>query len=166
MNLYIYIILSIIIVLGLFGILLLTIYNKYQVCAIRCDEASNNIDILLDKKYDVLKRVVDVIKDEVKTKDKFDSFDAIDINNISRYELSELLDHCQGIIYEYLDNDDKLRENEVICELDSEDIMNDLEAMISYYNDNVVLYNKLIKCFPSNIVGKMYRFEEKEFYKV
>jgi len=33
-----------------------------------------------------------------------------------------------------------------------------------YYNDNVVEYNKLVKCFPSNIVSKIFRYKVKEFY--
>ena len=33
-----------------------------------------------------------------------------------------------------------------------------------YYNDNLVNYNKLVKCFPSKLVAKMFKYKEKDFY--
>ena len=42
---------------------------------------------------------------------------------------------------------------------------NDLNASKKYYNDNVVLYNNLVKCFPSSLVAKMHKYEELEFFK-
>ena len=34
-----------------------------------------------------------------------------------------------------------------------------------YYNKNITEYNKLVKLFPTNIVAKICKYEEKLFFK-
>ena len=44
-------------------------------------------------------------------------------------------------------------------------IDNDLNASKKYYNDNVVLFNNLVKCFPSNIVAGLSKYKKMDFFK-
>ncbi len=40
----------------------------------------------------------------------------------------------------------------------------ELGGYILYYNDNIANFNKLVRMFPSNIVAKLSRFKEKNYY--
>ena len=40
----------------------------------------------------------------------------------------------------------------------------ELTAAIKFYNDGVVVFNKLISSFPSNILAFFKRYKKKEFY--
>ena len=66
-----------------------------------------------------------------------------------------------------MDNNVYLYEEENIKVILDELFMNrqDIEAGERFYNDNVVIYNKLICSFPSNIVGVFMRLKRKEFYE-
>ena len=40
----------------------------------------------------------------------------------------------------------------------------EMTALRKYYNDTITEYNKLIRKFPSNIVGIVLRYKEKTYY--
>lgn len=70
-------------------------------------------------------------------------------------KIMEITDYDKNIIF---DDDEML----VIKEL--YDINTECLASERYYNDNVVTYNNLIKCFPSNIISKICKYRFKDFY--
>ena len=39
-----------------------------------------------------------------------------------------------------------------------------LAAYKKYYNETIVLYNKLIRIFPYNLIGKILKYKEKTFF--
>ena len=65
-----------------------------------------------------------------------------------------------------LDDNEKLYKRkalvEVINDINENEI--DLVAAIKFYNDNVVVFNKLIMSFPSNIIRLFFGYKKKEFY--
>lgn len=165
MELYLCIIITVIIILAIIGIIIVSNYNKFQLLTVKIKAADTNISVLLRTKYETYNRIINIIKDTVKTDVEFNEFDNVDVDMISNYELETLLSEYSAKINEIIDLNDKLINNEVINELKDESINSDLDSKIKYYNDNVILYNNLIKCFPSNIVAKIYKFKEKPFYK-
>ena len=145
--------------IGIIAIVLLiivlgTIYykNKFQFTLVKINEAENNIDIYLQKKLDILCRIVPVIKDNLKegTED-FEKVLLLKSKNINSF---------------VLDINPSLNEVEEIstlqCELEENE--DDLEASKKYYNDNVAYYNRYVHVFPSNLVGFIFRYHHKEFY--
>lgn len=165
MELYICIVVSIIIVLAILGIIIIANYNKYQLLVVKIKAAENNIGILLREKYETYDRIINVIEDKIKINDEFEDLHNIDIDRVNNFDLEILLNEYSNKINGVIDINDKLNDNEVINDLKRESINSDLDSKIKYYNDNVILYNNLVKCFPSNIIAKMYRFREKEFYQ-
>lgn len=165
MELYLCIIITVIIILAIIGIIIVSNYNKFQLLTVKIKAADTNISVLLRTKYETYNRIINIIKDTVKTDVEFNEFDNVDVDMISNYELETLLSEYSAKINEIIDLNDRLINNEVINELKDESINSDLDSKIKYYNDNVILYNNLIKCFPSNIVAKIYKFKEKPFYK-
>ena len=61
----------------------------------------------------------------------------------------------------------ELKANKNFLELQEE--LSDTEDKISYarqfYNDTVLKYNNLCEQFPSNIIAKLFHFEESEFFE-
>ena len=58
-----FVILGIIILVLIFLMVEVSFYNKFQMVRIRISEAENNIDILLQKKFQLLERAIKIIED-------------------------------------------------------------------------------------------------------
>lgn len=161
-------IIIIIVVLASLGILVIHFYNQFQLSFIKIDEAENNIELLLDKKLDLFTRIVLVLEKEVKEKDSlFFEVNQLKTKKFNHFEMRDALNKKHQELNEILDHNPKLENKEQIKHLleDLLEIGTDLDAAIKYYNDNVVLYNKLIRCFPSNLLGIILRYKRKEFYQ-
>lgn len=164
-----YLIFAIIILLLIFILIEVVFYNKFQMVRIRISEAENNIDILLQKKFQLLERSIKIIEEtDNKYQEEGISTDLVKLKNkkVNNFELNKEL---EKIIAEYrglLDLDTKLSEiNGVVgLNFDLTEIDSELTAAKKYYNEHIVSYNKLIRCFPSNIVAKIYHYRNKDFY--
>lgn len=163
---WLYIIISLVIVIiALILIIYVQNYNKFQDTIIKISEAEENINILLVKKIELIVKINDYIERVDSEKILFEEGE-LSTENMNNFELNKFL----------VKYDKKIREltkysKEIVFDESSQTIIdeyNDVniscKAAEVYYNDNVVLYNKLIKCFPSNIVGKILRLNIKEFY--
>ena len=145
-------------------------YNKFQILKIKISEAYNSMDILFEKKVNLLERATNIIKennDKYKEDVLLDNLTKIKSKNIDRFELNHELTLAFRDYKGLLDLDQKLANLDSLKgineELDSIDT--DLEASKKYYNDNVVLYNNLVKCFPSNILALIKGYKKEEFFK-
>lgn len=163
-----YFIIILVIVLAALGILIIHFYNQFQLTFIKIDEAENNIELLLDKKLALFTRIVSVLEKTAKKSDfAFFDINQLKSKKLNHFEMRDALSQKHRELNEILDQDPKLNDNESLQKLldDLTDIETDLDAAIRYYNDNVVLYNKLIRCFPSNLLGIILRYKRKEFYQ-
>lgn len=156
-------------VLAFIGITIIINYNSYQKCIVRISEAENNIDMLLDKLEEQLSRTLPVIKEiDSKFEDEKAIINLTKLKNkkLTNFELDKELNECRFALQELIDSSAILLDNEQLIGIkyDITDAVNDLTAAKKYYNDYVVSYNKLIKCFPSNIVGKLWHYKLKNFY--
>lgn len=144
-------------------------YNKFQMARIRISEAENSIDILLQKKYQLLERSLKIIED---TDDKYKEepilTNLVKIKNkkINNFELNKELDKAIAEYRGCLDLDTKLLEISGISNINFEliEIENELNAAKKYYNEHIVSYNRLIRSIPSNLVAKLYHYTTKDFY--
>ena len=158
--------------IGVILILIITIilailimnYNDYQVTIIKISEACENIKLLLTKKMELLVMIRNIIEDKNKNI-KFSDFD-ITNKKMNSFELNKELNRFNKKVTEIVEysKDVKLDDDEKNIINDLKKINIELEGNERYYNDNVVIYNKLIKCFPSNIVGKICKYKVKDFY--
>lgn len=164
---FLYILIAGIVILALLGILVITFYNKFQFALIKIDEAENNVDILLEKKLDLFSRLFPLIKEKVSFEEgALPDFEKLKEEHLNHFELCNILQKAAQSFHIILDNHPDLLEAEPIDHLIEEWIIvdDDLDAAIRYYNDNVVLYNKLVRCFPSNIIRLLFHYKTKEFY--
>lgn len=143
-------------------------YNKYQFAIIRINEAENQISKSLKEKFALIERLIPIFKDKFKKDNRLvDIAIKIKDNDLNNFELNKELQQATKIINELLDTNVTLYEEENIKTILNELFMNkqSIEAGEKFYNDNVVIYNKLICSFPSNIVKIFMHLKRKEFYE-
>lgn len=153
-------------VIVIFGVITIIFYNKFRLAIIKIDEAENNIDILFDKKIQLLERARTIIKKELKLKEFLEDIDFLSESSINHFEMNNSLKNIHCELNKTLDEHDKLFKSEALLSVIEEIRANEEEILGStkFYNDNVVIFNQLIDSFPSNLVAIIFRYKRKEFY--
>lgn len=159
------IILFIIIIGSLLSIIYALMYNQFQNYIIKINIIEKDIDNTLRNKYDLLNKIIKII--ENKTNEKIETeLPHLKDEKLSNFELDRKLISITDMIIQLKDKYPELNNNKTFNntynELNETD--EQLIAYKNYYNDNIIKFNKLIRMFPSNIVGKISRFDEKLFY--
>ena len=164
----------IMVVLGaLFGVFIMfqiNNYNKFQILKTKIEESFNSMDILFEKKANLLERAVNIIKEnnkQYKEEIMLDNLTKIKNQTLSRFELNHELMLGFRDYKSLIDLDINLASLDALKGINEEleNIDNDLNASKKYYNDNVVLYNNLVKCFPSSLVALIHKYKTMEFFK-
>ena len=97
--------------LGIFIIFEISFYNKFQILKIKISEAYNNMDILFEKKVNLLERATNIIKennDKYKEDMLLDNLTKIKSKSINRFELNHELTLAFRDYKGLLDLDQKL----------------------------------------------------------
>lgn len=165
-----YVIVAICSLIMIFIMIEIGFYNQFQLLKIKISEAFNNIDILFEKKLNLLERTVTIIKEnnkKYKDAQLLDNLVKIKNKKLSRFDLNHELTIALREYHSLLDLDKKLSEIEALKNINEDliDIDNDLNAAKKYYNDNIVLYNNLVSSIPSSIVAYLFHYKKEEFFK-
>ena len=136
--------------------------NKFNFYFLKVEEADNNIELILEKKTEILLKIAKIID-----KDMEKEIEELKKKEISKHqcyiELSslgnKLLKEADAEEYE---SNKKL--NNLIGRFDDNEC--DLKGSLKYYNDNAVEINNYIHKFPSNIVSLFSHFKELDIYKI
>lgn len=161
-----YTILAIVIVISIILMLITIFYNKFKFAIIKIDEAENNIDILFEKKIQLLERTRPIIKKELKLKEFMEDIEFLNESQINHFEMNNSLKNLHNELNSVLDENEKLFKSEALVSIIDELNSNE-EAILGstkFYNDNVVIFNQLVGSFPSNLVALLWRYKRKEFY--
>lgn len=161
------VILIIIVILAIIFFGYSVIYNRFQDSIIKLNEVESKIDETLRNKYDNLLEMNNIIKETIKTeKVIIDNLTKLKKEEISSFELDRKLSEALSKInfirkqYKQLHDIEKLNK----LSYDIEEMNEALAAYKKYYNENIVDYNKLIRKFPYNIIGKILKYKEKMFF--
>lgn len=141
-------------------------YQKFQYFIIRMEEAENNIDILLQKKIEIISKLIPTIQEKTKEKDFLEDFSSIRGEKRDHFDMNEFLKNSHVEIMKVLGEYEKLLKEEDFANTIEilEDNEEELTASIKYYNDNAVDFNGLMTSFPSNIIRFFLHFKRKELY--
>ena len=82
------------------------------------------------------------------------------------FQLNKILSHCYNELMGTIDDNEKLLKSDTINKIlvELEDNEEDRIGTIKFYNDSVTKYNKLVRSFPSNIIGLFCGYRKKDFY--
>ena len=160
------IIIGVVVVIIVIVVTMIICRNKFQFTIIKMDEAENNIDILLQKKLDLLKKCQPIIKKNINDIEFMDDIEDSFTNKMSHFQLHNYLKKNYNDLFKILDDNDKLYKKKNLVSILNSINENELElvAAIKFYNDNVVIFNQLIMTFPSNILKVFLGYKKKEFY--
>ena len=165
-----YIVVTLVALLVIFIMFEINNYNKFQILKTKISESFNSMDILFEKKANLLERAVNIIKEnneQYKEEIMLDNLTKIKNQTLSRFELNHELMLGFRDYKGLLDLDKNLASLDALKGINEEllSIETDLDASKKYYNDNVVLFNNLVKCFPSNIVAMLCRRKKMDFFQ-
>lgn len=167
MEVLLIVIFIIIVTICVISVFYASVYNKFQDYIIRINEVESIIDNNLRSKYDLFNRAIPIIKSNIpKDKEIFGEVIKLRSRKLGNFELYRVLVRASnefGALKEEFSDIDKSTElkkirnqiNEIDLKLDNE---------IDYYNENISIYNSLLKKFPSNVVATFCKYKEKLFF--
>ena len=165
------------IILGIVVVLIIAVigmYNSLVQSKIKVDNAWSQIDVQLQRRFDLIPNFVETVKGYMThEKETFEKIASLrtswaNANSVSeKAELDNQLSTTLKTIMAVSENYPELKANQNFSEL-SEELRN-TENKISYsrqfYNDTVTMYNTKLQVFPSNIIAGMFNFKARDLFK-
>lgn len=167
-----WIILAIVIIIA---IALIVIYNKLVTLRQRVQNAWSQIDVQLQRRFDLIPNLVETVKGymahEKDTLTKVTELRAswADAKTVEdKAKLEGELSNTLKTIMAVAENYPNLKADQSFNNLQAE--LSDTENKISYsrqfYNDTVTIYNTKLETFPSNLVASMFGFKASTLFNV
>ena len=162
------VIIVVVIVLVILGYVI-SISNGLNRALVKIDEANSGIDVALTKRYDVLTKMIDVVKGYTKYEQEtiFKTVElrqgmTIQEKNDANATMEENFTKIAALAENYPD----LKANETYKELQLSiaDVEEHLQAARRLYNSNVSIYNQKIVTFPSSIIANSKGMTKKDFF--
>ena len=161
-------IILLIILIVVIGVIVIS--NKLNVLQVKIDEADSGIDVALTKRYDVLTKMVKVVKGYAKH-EKETLFEVIklrkgmsleDKNKVNE-KMNRNMEKINIIAESYPEL--KLNENFKTLQQSIVEVEEHLQAARRLYNSNVSAFNQMIVTFPASIVANSKALKSKPFFE-
>lgn len=149
----------------------ITISNKLNVLQVKIEEADSGIDVALTKRYDVLTKMVKVVKSYAKH-EKETLFEVIKLRKGMTLEdknkANEKMNRNMEKINIIAESYPELKSNENFKTLQQSivEVEEHLQAARRLYNSNVSTFNQMIVTFPASIVANSKSLKSKPFFEV
>lgn len=161
-------------IIVLIAIFIISIYNELVRSKLKTQNAWSQIDVQLQRRFDLIPNLVDTVKgymkheEETLTKVTQLRSSWATANTIAeKAELDNQLTSTLKTIMSISENYPELKANQNFSELQEE--IRNTENKVSYsrqfYNDSVTMYNTKLEVFPSNFVGSVFNFTAQELFK-
>ena len=144
-----------------------TVYNKFQDYIIRINEVEALIDTNLRNQYDLINRAIPIVKSNIdKDRNVFEEIVKLRSRKIGNFELYRILTRASLELNSLKSEFPDIEKSEEVKKIlkQTMDIDIKVDNCIDYYNDNISVYNTLLKKFPSNIIATFCKYEEKLFF--
>lgn len=145
--------------------------NKIRVKKVKVEEALSGIDVALQQRYDVLTKMIDVVK-SFKEHEKETFVEIVKIRSDMSIEAKEnsnkQMDEAFNQIKLIAENYPELRSSENYQNLQESisKVEEDLKISRKLYNDSISKFNETVVTFPNIIVAKTSGNGEKKFFEV
>ena len=165
------------IILGIVVVLIIAVigmYNSLVQSKIKVDNAWSQIDVQLQRRFDLIPNFVETVKGymthERETFEKIASLRTswANANSVSeKAELDNQLSTTLKTIMAVSENYPELKANQNLSELSEELRNTENKSSFSrqFYNDTVTMYNTKLQVFPSNIIAGMFNFKARDLFK-
>jgi len=149
-------------------------YNRFVTLAKRSEEAWSDIDVQLKRRHDLIPNLIETVKGyatheravlEKVTEARTKALSAGSPHD--KMQAENMLSDALKTLFAVAENYPQLRASENFLELQRElsDTENKIQAARRFYNTNVRDLNTKLEHFPANIVGKMFKFQKREFFE-
>lgn len=163
------------IVIVLLAFVFISIYNRFVQLRNRIENAWAQIDVQLKRRYDLIPNLVETVKGyAAHEKEVFEKVtqaraQAINASNVgSQAQAENMLTGALKTLFAVAEAYPELKANQNFLMLQEE--LSGTESKIAYarqfYNDEVMKLNTMLHAFPSNIVGSLFGFKEKEYFEI
>lgn len=167
---YIYVILFVLLIVIF---IILGKYNSLIKLQNRVKKAKANIEIYLNKRFELIPNIVESVKGYTKhegstlenivsLRNQYNSNQNMSMNEAGK--MNDQLNRYLAIVENYPD----LKANTQFISLQNQlrEIEDELEYSRRIYNDEVTRYNTLIETVPSNIVANIFAFKKAELFQI
>ena len=165
-----YIVIAVAVVVFIFIVWYISTSNKLNRAVVKIDEALSGIDVALTKRYDVLTKMIDVVKAYAKH-EKETLFEVInlrkDMTIQERNDANHAMDENFKKINIVAENYPELKSSENYKTLQQSivDVEEHLQAARRLYNSNVSLYNQLLVSFPTSSIANSKGMTKRDFFE-
>ncbi len=149
-------------------------YNKLVQSKIKVDNAWSQIDVQLQRRFDLIPNFVETVKGymthEKETFQKIAELRTSWANTQSVSEKANLdnqLSTALKTIMAVSESYPELKANQNFSDLSEElrNTENKISFSRQFYNDTVTIYNTKLEVFPSNIIAGMFHFKPRDLFK-
>ena len=156
-------------------IAIIRIYNRLVAAKTKVDNAWSQIDIQLQRRFDLIPNFVETVKGyathESETFEKIAALRTSWANAKTVSEKANIDNELSGALKTIMavsESYPELKANENFTQLSEElrNTENKIAFSRQFYNDTATKYNTEIMVFPSNLVASMFHFEARELFKV
>lgn len=154
-------------------IAVIAMYNSLVQARIKVDNAWSQIDVQLQRRFDLIPNFVETVKGyathESETFNKIAELRTAWAGTQSVAEKANLdneLSNALKTIMAVSENYPDLKANQNFSELSEElrNTENKISFARQFYNDTVTMYNTKLEVFPSNIIAGMFNFKSRELF--
>lgn len=165
------------ILLGIIVVLIIAViamYNGLVSSRIRVDNAWSQIDVQLQRRFDLIPNFVETVKGyATHEKETFEKITSLrtswaSANTVTeKANLDNQLSDALKTIMAVSENYPDLKANQNFSELSEElrNTENKISFSRQFYNDTVTRYNEKLQVFPSNIIAGMFNFTPRDLFK-
>ncbi len=165
----VYIIFIVLVIIILVTTFIIVALDNFQNYIIRINEAEANIEATLNKRFDLLNKSTDVIKNYINTEDDvLKTISNIRSQKLNNFELDKKLYDSIQEFHDYSETNIVLKEDDDYTKIEIDLIESESEilSLKEYYNDIIIKYNGLLNKFPFSLVAKIKKYNEKESFEI
>ncbi len=169
---------GLIVLLGLVlvvGFFVVAIYNRLVRLRVRTEDAWSGIDVQLKRRYDLIPNLVQTVKGYAKH--ERETLDAvikarqagIDAGSVQEQAQAEnMLTGALRQMFALSEAYPDLKANENFGRLQEElsSTENKIAFSRQHYNDTASRYNSTLQTFPTNLIGSMFDFVQRDFFEM
>lgn len=159
-------------------------YNRFVKLTVRSEEAWADIDVQLKRRYDLIPNLIETVKGyashergvfEEVTQARAEATQVhVDPENITPEQIQAMagaesaLTQSLGKLLAVAEAYPDLKASQNFSELQTEltDTENKIQAARRFYNGNVRDLAIALQSFPSNIIGRMFNFTDREYFEL